>query len=157
MYAYSEYRFRFDSNVIHSIYCIHNLQKHGEGKVAYMIFLEIHSFGRSTVQACTRKLRYNNTCSPYWLPKLVGLLTRLQRHLGPFFPTYRRNERLSSTSADPEASKECRSQKNQTESPFKGSFRYPLNPLLEPKSHPLFSFVNTRTKVRLMIIAISTG
>jgi hypothetical protein len=37
MYAYSEYRFRFDSNVIHSIYCIHNLQKHGEGKVAYMI------------------------------------------------------------------------------------------------------------------------
>ena len=26
-----------------NIYCIHNLQKHGEGKVAYMMFLEIHS------------------------------------------------------------------------------------------------------------------
>jgi len=26
------------------LYCIHNLQKHGEGKVAYMMFLEIHSF-----------------------------------------------------------------------------------------------------------------
>jgi hypothetical protein len=38
------YRLRLDSNGTHSIYCIHNLQKHGEGKVAYMMFLEIHSF-----------------------------------------------------------------------------------------------------------------
>jgi hypothetical protein len=38
------YRLRLDWNGTHSIYCIHNLQKHGEGKVAYMMFLEIHSY-----------------------------------------------------------------------------------------------------------------
>jgi hypothetical protein len=65
--------------------------------------------------------------------KILGILT--QRHLGPFSPTYRRNERLTSHKC--RSSKECRSYKIRPKAPSNGSFHYPLNPLLEPKIHPL--------------------
>jgi hypothetical protein len=65
--------------------------------------------------------------------KILGILT--QRHLGPFSPTYRRNERLSSLQVP--ILEGMQILQIRPKAPLKGSFHYPLNPLLEPKIHPL--------------------